>query len=307
MNLIVLSNNKSKCTVYIYLRSLALTDTLALLLVLTYAVDLYALRPKSTYAEAIYGAHIEFPLKQTFNASSTLIVVALTIDRFLALCYPHRSRFIGTRRRAIQMILILILYALCWNIPRIFERSIQIYNDPVTNKTMYIDKNLSGFGRSLYYRIHTILYATMFQFAPLFVLGTLNSCIIYSLHNFHLKRKTLLRSNTSTNEQAEQTHMTIMLIAVVMTFLVLVIPSAVAYIINSHDSYATKVFIIISDVMGEANFAVNFFVYCLFSKEFRRLFRARFCSCHNNKVQVSSNSPVTFDKAKMSSKTDSKF
>ena len=291
LNIIVLTRKNMKSMGYIYLRVLALSDCGALLLDITYAADLYARKPKTNTIAAFYGAHIEFPLKQSLNATSTLLVLTLTLERYIALCFPLKSKRLLTSRNIKLSVVVCLIFAIFFNIPRAFERTIVPKYNIVHNMTLYMDKSLSKFALTSYYNVHKILYTILFQFMPLTFLFILNLKIIVELKKLRKKRLENLNKDDKRANKREL-GMTVMLIGIVIMFCILVVPGAIAYILASDDSLSVFIFTCCADVLGEMNFAVNFFIYCACSDQFRSTFQT-WIRCGKTQVSIDNSATTT--------------
>jgi hypothetical protein len=207
------------------------------------------------------------------------------ISRYIALCHPLKAKAWITKEKAYRSIALSFLFCFLWNIPRIFERKFESFVDPATNWTMYRDKLFSDFATGGYYTFHKIAYTIVFTFVPLVVLAWFNVRVVIA-YRAHVKMKATLVNSDQRKQHNEQTRVTLLLLIVIVCFVILLVPGAISYIIQmtKSDSLVIFVFICCADVMGEMNFALNFYLYCMCSKQFRQAMKRAYCKRCINQV-----------------------
>ncbi|KAI8796549.1 G-protein coupled receptor isoform X2 [Biomphalaria glabrata] len=253
----------------VHVAILAVTDTMAIVLKLLYqefsARGLYVSLPFHT---------IIFFLMEFFTTYANWVVVAMTAERFLAVCFPLRVGRMYTRRKAIVVLAGLALITASINIfhfwawEELCEDGFWYYK----LKDEYIDVVHGAF----YYitGTHSILL-------PCALIFTGNALIILSIRQARAVQRHLTNSVEQGGRKAkDQRQITVMLVVVSIVFLLLNTPNAFLYFFKkyweyelwsySHAEYFfTARFI---HLLLDANHAVNFYLYFLSMSSFRRRF-----------------------------------
>ena len=141
----------------------------------------------------------------------------------------------------------------------------------------------------LIWQIYIYGSEVLIRIGPCIVLGLLNSLIIRAFHKVCKKRKQLkectVKKNSQNNEKGrkrtfkgnlrEEKRLVILLTGIIILFFVCMAPSAVLSILYTED-YDTNVkfqiFRAVANDLELSNFACNFYIYVLCSKEFRSTF-----------------------------------
>ena len=123
VNVIVLTRPNLKGTMYIYLLALAATNLVSLILAIPTLLKLaepFQLPTYSSFALAIFVAHIEIPLLNIFIGASTYIIIFSTINLFIAVYKPTCFRDMYTNRNAYLHISISFILNAFLILPHIF-------------------------------------------------------------------------------------------------------------------------------------------------------------------------------------------
>ncbi|EEC02532.1 probable G-protein coupled receptor AH9.1 [Ixodes scapularis] len=281
INLIVLTRPNLKGVTFVYLTWLATSDLLTLVVAVFSMLRLHGIQPR-TYPAAFYFAHVEMPLVNALMASSVFIVVAVTIDRYWSVCLPLRYReFHNSRCTKLAIITAYVAAGLLY-VPVAFQKSPVPVWDELANQTQYIPCDNVYVSRQPVFKIYLLVKEVLVRIGPVLVVAVLNTTIIVTFHRFVRKRQKLMSnsSNRDTGKVLEDQRLVILLAAIVIMFCVCMTPAAVLTVLISDDkelNYGFQLFRAIANDMEMANFAMNFYVYCLCSSEIRdtflRLFR----------------------------------
>ncbi|CAK9299215.1 unnamed protein product [Gordionus sp. m RMFG-2023] len=126
LNLITLFSGGLKGVAYIYLKWMAVADLSVNLLAIPWAlenfvyfsIDFPALESK---AFVTFLCRIDLVLLNGFMKSSVLLVIALTVERYIAVCHPVRYKVLCTDRRAKIAVIISFLIAFAISLPLVFQ------------------------------------------------------------------------------------------------------------------------------------------------------------------------------------------
>ncbi|XP_064458420.1 probable G-protein coupled receptor AH9.1 isoform X2 [Ornithodoros turicata] len=282
INLVVLTRPNLKGVTFVYLTWLATSDLLTLLVAVLSMLRLHGIQPRS-YPAAFYYAHLEMPLVNALMASSVFIVIAVTVDRYWSVCLPTRYREFHNARRARLAIVTAYVAAALLYVPVAFQKSPVAVWSLEFNGTQYVPCDNVSVSRHPAFKVYLLMKEVLVRIGPVLVVAVLNTTIILTFRRLMRKRKQLMnnsRSDSASSKFQEEQRLVILLAAIVIMFCVCMTPAAVLTVLISDDkeqNYGFQLFRAIANDMEMANFAMNFYVYCLCSSEIRgtflRLFR----------------------------------
>lgn len=282
INLVVLTRPNLKGVTFVYLAWLATSDLLTLVVAVFSMLRLHGIQPRS-YPAAFYYAHVEMPLVNALMASSVFLVVAVTTDRYWSVCLPTRYREFHNVRRARLAIVMAYVGAALLYVPIAFQKSpVAVWNAEF-NRTQYVPCDNVSVSRHPAFKVYLLVKEVLVRIGPVLVVAVLNTTIILTFRRLMRRRQQLMnnsRSDSSSSKFQEEQRLVILLAAIVIMFCVCMTPAAVLTVLISDDkelNYGFQLFRAIANDMEMANFAMNFYVYCLCSSEIRgtflRLFR----------------------------------
>ena len=183
------------------------------------------------------------------------MVVLVTVNRFIAVCMPlHATRLCSIRNVRCQLVGLFVLVVL-FNIPRFFDARLDLVEYPVYN---------------ILYNI--VAYCLFVRLIPLGLVIVLNVHLMLKLG-----RAQRLRSDMTDGVTAQENNITKVVIVLIVTFLICETPPGLDYLIvhivhiNSFQCYSAH----ISNLLANStNSSVNFVIYCLFRKQFRKDLRS---------------------------------
>jgi hypothetical protein len=219
-----------------------------------------------------------------FIFTSTWLTVTMSMERYLAISHPLKSRNIITLPRTkIVIILVYILSAL-FNIPVFWRYTVK--ERLCFNQTYYMVEPLNILDEN-FDHAYRALWAVLGNFVPLFLLLVCNVGLMRQIHKSYAMRRQMNGNagihHHSHTDQETNNRITITLIAIVVMFLVLVAPSEVlkhAVILffgNLNHNYTYLTCEIITNLMQTINFSTNFILYCIINPSFRKTMKEMFC------------------------------
>lgn len=265
-------NRQTSCCVY--MGALAITDNLFILTMILQWVssDIVLGRPFTRVECKTMCATF---IMSSF--SSIFIVLSMTFDRFIAVCYPLHATIWCTARRAKTTISIIICTMLLYCIP------IGLYSDMIDSKRCAILIVKTTF--SIFYSWLGIFLGSALPYTVIIIL---NVSLIKTIRN----RQSLFHNDKQNTDQTEVTgttnkdmQLTIMLLSVTFTLIILTLPQNVRYILfiivdpwQSVKMYATYVLLYnLTNKLYFSNSAINFFLYCISGSKFQKDVRTLFC------------------------------
>ncbi|GFO24119.1 FMRFamide receptor-like [Plakobranchus ocellatus] len=268
LSLIVLSHKDMATSTNVYLLALGISDSLKLLNDFLYSVMLvisfYNPTASETMMVNVYPyAHYVFQVAVCVTAWLT---VSVSMDRYVSVCYPSRSRDICTIPRARTVVISVFIIMLLLSIPSVFRYRFETIHDPVQNITC-MELVVTELGRNQQFMIpYTWVQNFLRGIIPVFILIFLNARIIKALYKERVKGKKFNSRN----------RITLMLIAMVVIFIVCITPDAIMSTFFGK-GYVEEDFLVkgireITDALVAFNSAVNFLLYCSLSVVFRDTF-----------------------------------
>ena len=198
-----------------------------------------------------------------FRQFSSVLLVLMSIEKFIALYFPLKVRSICTIKTAKWVSGIAFLIYALFNCQFFFtakwdEAVFCAYNEPFEN---YLQT---------YLRVDEVLYS----YAPFAIMGTANIAIIYKFIKAKMASK---RAGTeSTNQAMSSAAMrgTAILITVSVTFLVLTGPATIVFAVTV---FPSRILMGILYFGVALNHSINCFLYCIVGTKFRKEFIAKLC------------------------------
>lgn len=197
LNLLVLTRPSLRGPTFRYLKWLAVANLLVCVVLLPFTLHSHA--TPVPYAAALYFAHIEVPVGNALIASSVYIVVGLSIDRFVAVCYPRKyrnlhSHYVASVRIALSFIIAFIMY-----IPMAFYKVVV----PVGGggggaagggdgqALKYVIEENAKVVSTQWFMVYEYLLEICVRFAPAVLLAVLNTWIIIEFKRISRRRRLL--------------------------------------------------------------------------------------------------------------------
>ncbi|CAH8490451.1 unnamed protein product [Schistosoma rodhaini] len=135
-----------------------------------------------TTAHRIYAliqAHFIYPIALTAQTSAIWITVSLTVERYIAGCYPLHANVLSSVPKSRLVVCCCMICAIVYNIPRWFEITTQSVNITESNLSQYsIQYDWHSIFRLVYY---TWGYILVMFLLPLIALLVMNIRLMYAL------------------------------------------------------------------------------------------------------------------------------
>lgn len=177
LNLLVLSKPFLKGATKVYLTALAVADLGVMISAISMSLRLNRLHGNS-YAEAFFYAHVEIFIVSVFMASSVFIVICLTVERYLAICIPHKYRKVHKKGNAKAAVFGSYAFSIVINLPLVLiKNACLIRKSEKLQLSWDYHENLQV-TRTIYWKIYLIFSESAIRIVPAFILATLNILII---------------------------------------------------------------------------------------------------------------------------------
>lgn len=232
--------------------------------------------------------HVEpyvWPLASFAQTMTVWIVLLVTIDRYLAVCRPF-SRHLRTRGQVQVAVAAVVLLAAVYNIPLFFEREIVYDLDECSGRVTVRATTTSLRYSQVYYVLYkTSCYLVFRAIGPLVLLLVLNILLVQALRNNRIRHQC---HSSAAARSKHRENLTLMLVVVVSVFITCQLPDVVLRLaINQTVSIPRQAVErdfyryvnAVTNVLLTLNSSVNFIIYCLVGKKFRRIFVKTFLGC----------------------------
>ncbi|ODM95327.1 hypothetical protein Ocin01_11351, partial [Orchesella cincta] len=195
--------------------------------------------PWTNIYQAFFHTYLELYLGNSCLGIGVMMLVALTMERFVAVCHPEKSRALQGSRKA---------YIIIASIPICAMR----------HGTRWF-------------------LALVFRLIPTILLAYLNLRIIIAYRRT-CNRRRIMTGKTSRDENkkfAEESRIMLLLGSTSVLFFVCVTPMVILSVMISEKllkSFSFQVFRATANLLEVTNYSLTFYIYCLFSREFRNTF-----------------------------------
>ena len=206
------------------------------------------------------------------SLSSTLFILSMTFDRVYSIIKPHKAASFNTVKKAKATIVCILIISLIINIPYLFV---------VTTENRECIADLDRVEKKLFYWVSYLIQFVI----PFISLLSMNSVIIHTLRNRSLPETTKVKGQGQSQGQGQNSksknkerQIFIILLLVAFSFFVLISPFY-AFVLYSEfvDFMASPAafakFFLFYQVMHKmyyTNNAINFFLYVISGRKFRR-------------------------------------
>ncbi|XP_053393259.1 FMRFamide receptor-like [Mercenaria mercenaria] len=275
---IVLFRREMRSTTVYFLRTLIITDTgiIAGAIMGVSVISITQLDKKEWLFNDVIYPHIFTPTNyfvmtlQTLNVWTT---VAVSVERYIAICFPFKSINICNKRNAYIVIGVTTVFSIVYNIPRCFGTGFTTCGN---NCYMIIT---TEFGKSEFYTIvySEWLYTILIYIIPLLLLGVLNTLLIVELTRMRRRRRL---SNTEENTEF---NLSIVLVIIVVVFILCQTPGLVAQFQFLDPDFIMQ-WTCVSNTLFVLNSSVNFLIYTAVGKKFRTLLLRIIKNCLRRKT-----------------------
>ena len=265
---IVMSKDKAGRDGNWMLRAVAINDNFFLIAMFCRWVLLEAYFQTPGFSNLRHWYPHVFPFFYYFGAvtltTAHYTLVVATIERYIAVCKPHRN--ITLKKHTRRAVIALPIVAAILKLPQAFTHTksdIPVCDDYYAAIVSWLDKHKE------FQFYQTLLYGILHTLLPILILIFCNVNMILAV-----RASTKMQS---TSHVASDRRLTIMLITVVLAFIVCNLPVSVVWImemLSDIDEKARGQFWIFAlwvflELLVVTNSSVNCFIYCFVGKKFR--------------------------------------
>ena len=283
--LVMIKPNNRKVSTCIYMAAISVNDNIMICTCFhDYLVDVVQIHRYHSVECKIHAFTAFFALQ-----NGTFQVLAMTLDKYIAIKWPHRAATYSTPRRAKMISVSLYICSFIYNITPGFLSGL-------------IDGLCFGFSiNNITSRVYSWFSFVLNAIIPFTLLIHMNFVIVKTVRT---SRKMFTTDDINTRMEKRQKNMksvenqlTIMLLLVTTLFFILLCPTYVRFIYmlfakrDTPITYANTMIIFeVSFKLYVSNSGINFFLYCISGKRFRDDLKDILCCCCRGKNQWQSSS-----------------
>ena len=282
--LVMIKPNNRKMSTCIYMAAISINDNLQILL----ALHTWLVTTLEVHERYAIECKIKVSIALMSLQNSTFQVLAMTIDKYIAIKWPHKAASYSTPRRVKITVIVACIVAIIYNIPHFFLTG-------VIGRSC-VSYSVGGVITKIYSWLTFVINAMI----PFTLLIYMNFVIVKTVKR---SRKMFITHDTiagtvakqNENERMEtrmqktmksaENQVTIMVLLVTTLFLVLLFPTYARCIYQSfierdtpYKYASSKLFYEIGYKLYSTNSGINFFLYCISGQKFRNDLKEIFCS-----------------------------
>ncbi|XP_069114763.1 probable G-protein coupled receptor 139 [Argopecten irradians] len=277
----VFRTNSGKVSTYTYLSALAIMDLLVLYVGLL-PLWISQLSGHSINDHANWTCKMGAFLGYVCSDSSVWLIVAVTVERYIAVCFPLKASFLCRIRKAKYIVVVLLLILCSLNSHFLWTVQLRHVGNNAT-APVYVCDASPNFS-DLVNHVWVWIDAGMYSFVPFVILLILNARIVHKVWVAKNERKHITERRMSTCNadkspaglREASTKVTVMLLTISFTFLLTTLPMNVILILtktwNEQSQRQRANFHLaktVSEILMYLNHTVNFFLYCISGRKFR--------------------------------------
>lgn len=190
ISMIILSRPQMRSSINYLLIGLARIDTV---LIIT-SMLLFGLPGIHPYTGCMFNYYyivyphilpVVYPIAMVAQTASVYLTMTVSLERFVAVCHPLRARSLCTYGRARIYVIVIIIFSVVYNLPKLWEANVQKEWVDSLNVTVYCPHQ-SEFRDDPTYRTVYIhwMYLICMYLLPFGMLAILNACIYCQVSRF---------------------------------------------------------------------------------------------------------------------------
>uniref|UniRef100_A0A1B0AUJ1 G-protein coupled receptors family 1 profile domain-containing protein n=1 Tax=Glossina palpalis gambiensis TaxID=67801 RepID=A0A1B0AUJ1_9MUSC len=236
------------------------------------------------FGPAFYTAHLELFLGNGCLGVGVMMLLILTIERYVSVCHPSFTRpVMGPPGLTVFLttVLTFIIY-----LPSVFRGELIkciLQND---GNFVYFRRDNNVFLRTIFYSIYKVMLEVIFKLIPTVLIAGLNLRIMMVYRKTCERRRKMILTRASyikdedPRKFAEERRLFLLLGSTSILFLACVSPMAILHMTIASEVlpiFSFQVFRALANLLELTNYSITFYIYCLFSEDFRNtLMRTRF-------------------------------
>ncbi|KAI0210612.1 hypothetical protein LSAT2_004618 [Lamellibrachia satsuma] len=279
---VMLAKNFQRMTVSTFLVTLVVSDTVFIVVSIFNKSSVRSFIGTDFRSIDLTSCRVFFWAFRTSKLVSSCIVVFICIERFIAVCFPLRSKTVCTKRMAYASIVGTLFGASAYCGFRTWLDTSVVQGTCLPNST-HLKGNIAIVEISL------LLSITAYAIVPAIIMVVLNSVTVTCLWRSRRKVHAQISVHDPAGKAATQlVRTTAMLLSTNAAFIVFLTPISLAHVVSffrRQDFYESSdpIFAVcreLTQIFEQLNYSVNFFLYVVCNKRFRSEFK-RTVLCRN--------------------------
>lgn len=233
---------KNLFTITYFLSGYSAAALLAILFALPFAWRVLVHRENGRWDHpipAFYHAHLELFLGNGCLGVGVMMLLALTLERYVSVCHPGHARpILGSPKRAVILIpaATFLLY-----LPAAFRSQVTMCKLHPTGTTLYQRQDVPTVAGHPLYSAYTVILELIFKVIPTILLAALNLRILIVYRRSCERRRRMTLSRTTSGDEdprkfAEERRLVLLLGSTSILFLVCVSPMVILNVTLSEDN-----------------------------------------------------------------------
>lgn len=279
VNLITLNRPQLRAVSYLYLRCLAFTDIMCMLGILFFALKHLHLIPSSTMLAAWYGAHLELTLINIFINAEMLVVIGLSLERFLSVVHPIHFLYWNHRPKALMCVTLAYVTAVSCYAPMSLERQVIQLGVP----------DIYGIADNLQVISNPIFIAykwareVVLKIIPILLMAYLNLHTAIAIRRVQRRRASMVTKLRTKAQTRDDNRLMAFLCIKVALFFLCATPAAFN-LIFIREQYLSdqgyQIFRATANILEVGKHGIIFYVLCACSSDYRQQFLLAFPLAH---------------------------
>ncbi|XP_053948513.1 probable G-protein coupled receptor B0563.6 isoform X2 [Anastrepha ludens] len=279
LNLVVLTRRNMRGTAYIYMRAYSTAALLAIVFAIPFGMRMLVHKDRGRWEEfgpAFYTAHLELFLGNGCLGVGVMMLLVLTIERYVSVCHPGFSRPVMGPPGVVVFLTTLVTFIIYT--PSVFRGVLVKCILQTDGNYVYFRRDNNEFLKTLFYSVYKVMLEVIFKLIPTVLIAGLNMRIMLVYRKTCQRRREMLisRSHCLRDEDprkfAEERRLFLLLGSTSILFLVCVSPMAIVHMTIASEvlpNFSFQVFRALANLMELTNYSITFYIYCLFSEDFR--------------------------------------
>ena len=308
LSFVVLQKDKQTTTTFL-LQALAVLDTLYLFTCLwlqvyegVYYFSGWFIRDSGFYP---YMEVYMYPFARMTQMATEWVIVLVTVERYVAVCRPGDARRVCCLSRMKVALFVVITTSVLYNVPTFFEVTTERWYDKCTKVWRVLKQHTTLYYNPIYHLLHRCIMRMLLRWlVPLTILILLNYRLIMRLRIAWKRRAQIKKATGKSRRLCDGNNITLMLVIVVIVFILCQTPHLTLIVVETLQAYVPSFrvyyrsntrnwlfYLFLCNFLLTVNSSVNFLIYCLLGKRFRKILGKLFCAFYNN--QKGSRASVT--------------
>ncbi|XP_006614785.1 FMRFamide receptor [Apis dorsata] len=278
ISMIILSRPQMKSSINYLLIGLARCDTMLIII----SILIYGLIAIYTYTGLLFDyrfivypkiVRFLYPLSCMAHIATVYLTLTVTLERYIAVCHPLQARSFCTYGRARLAVVIILIFSFFYNLPKFWEVEYYTETHWKYNVTVYCVYPADLRSNNLY----VTLYVHWMYFFICYLFPFL-ALVIFNVAIYRRVRKANRDLQQLSRHQRREIGLATMLLCVVIVFLICnILPLAS----NIHETFLNDPplwLVQTGNLLVTINSSINFIIYVIFGRKFKRIFLKLFCS-----------------------------